>query len=133
MVWKPATHALRALVIALLLPLALSAGLPTLARALGGAAVHVCQCEARAGHSACACPICHPDDEGLRISEESIRGKCGADDLAFGGALGVAVLTASFVVLPAPSAAHEAEAAPPALASRAAREPPTPPPRLLPV
>jgi hypothetical protein len=117
-------------VLALVLPLALSSALPTLAHVLGGPLAHTCHCEIRGGHSTCACPICNPDRDDLKLSEESIRGKCGDDDLTFGAALGSAVLPAAGVtVLPAdvsrkarPIAAH-----PPASVFR---PPPTPPPRL---
>jgi hypothetical protein len=88
-------------VLALVLPLALSSALPMFARALGGPLPHVCHCEIRGGHSTCGCPICNPDRDDLRLSDASIRGKCGDDDLAFGGALGSAVLPAAgFTVLP---------------------------------
>jgi len=63
---------LRALVFALMLPLAFSAGLPALARVLHGPATHVCHCEARGGHTSCACPVCHPDDSELAFSDEAI-------------------------------------------------------------
>ncbi len=132
--WKPASQALRALVLALLLPLALSTGrigLPGLARILGGPATHVCHCEVRVGHTTCACAICHPDREDYRASEESIRGTCGDDDLVAGGALGVAILVAPFVVQPRPRASRAASVDPPALASLAPPAPPTPPPRVV--
>jgi len=121
--------AARFLVLALILPLALSTALPGFARAVAGPAAHFCRCEIRGGHSTCACPICNPDRADLRLSEESIRGKCGDDDLVFGGALAVALAPgAGFVVLrPA------VDRAPPPF-SHAVRldvhlTPPTPPPR----
>jgi hypothetical protein len=74
-------------VLALVLPLCLSSALPIFARALGGPVVHVCHCAAHGGPASCGCPICNPDRDDLAFSEESIRGKCGDDDLAFGAAL----------------------------------------------
>jgi hypothetical protein len=87
----------RLMIVALVLPLALSVLFPAFAKMVAGPAPHVCRCEVRGGHSTCACPICNPDRaEELTASEESIRGRCGDDDLTFGGALGVAVLSPDF-------------------------------------
>src|SRR3982750_1842300 len=85
-------QALRALVLLLLLPLAFSSAMPTLARVLHGPLTHVCHCEARGGEAPRPCPICHSDRSEFAFSEEAIRGRCGDDDTAFGGALGLAVI-----------------------------------------
>jgi hypothetical protein len=99
------------------------------ARALGGPTVHVCQCEIRGGHSTCGCPICNPDRDDLRLSEASIRGKCGDDDLAFGAALGSAVAPpAGFIVLPPDVNGALEPVRSPHLPS-VFLTPPTPPPR----
>jgi hypothetical protein len=127
---KPPKAALRALVFALLLPLAFTGGLPMLARVIGGPLTDVCHCEVRGGHATCACPICHADSDEFRLTDESIRGKCGDDDVAFGGAIGVAVLAPGFVLAPAPRAGAASVRAPPNLDSAVKPEPPTPPPRL---
>ncbi len=129
-VWKAMwMRRVHVFVLMLALPLALSSALPTFAYALGGPATHVCKCEIRGGHSTCGCPICNPDRDDLRLSEASIRGKCGDEDLAFGAALGSAVAPpAGFVVLP-PDMSGALE---PALAPRLPSlflTPPTPPPR----
>jgi hypothetical protein len=117
------------LVLALVLPLALSSALPIFARAAGGPTPHVCQCAIRGGHSTCGCPVCNPDRDDLRLSEASIRGKCGDDDAVFGAALGSAVAApAGFTVIPP----NVTRVAPPSLWPRLAtvfRTPPTPPPR----
>jgi hypothetical protein len=124
-------QALRALVFVLLLPLAFSAGLPTLARVLHGPATHVCCCEVRGGHSTCACPVCHPDREDLALSEESLRGRCGDEDVAFGAALGFAVIAPALHVPAAPLVGPLLSRAPPREKLCFAPEPNTPPPRSL--
>ena len=94
----------RALFFALvLLPLAFSSSLPAYARIVSGQAAHVCACETRGGHTTCACPICHPDREDLRLTEESIRGRCGDDDVTFGAALDAALPQALFAFFAPPS------------------------------
>jgi hypothetical protein len=125
--WRSWAHVF---VLALVLPLALSSALPMFARALGGPVVHVCKCEIRGGHSTCGCPICNPDRDDLRLSEASIRGQCGDEDLAFGAALGSAVAPpAGFVVLP-PELAGALGPAPAPRIPGVFLPPPTPPPRL---
>jgi hypothetical protein len=113
----------------LVFPLALSSAFPAFARWVAGPRIHVCHCEA--SHSTCACPICHgEDDDTCRLSEASIRGKCGDDDLAFGGALGMAVLPAGVSgFAPAALVAAVPELVTPAVPSRD-RAPPVPPPRV---
>jgi hypothetical protein len=87
----------------LLLPLALAASLPTFARAVAGAAPHVCHCAA--SHSECACPICHPDRDDLDDSDEAIRGQCGDPDVVYGARLGLAVAAPVAALSPAARAA----------------------------
>jgi len=124
--WKRWGHLF---VLALVLPLALSSALPTFARVLGGPTAHVCQCAIRGGHSTCGCPICNPDRDDLRLSEASIRGKCGDDDLAFGAALGSAVTPPpGFIVLP-PDVTRAARPTTSLRLERVFLTPPTPPPR----
>jgi hypothetical protein len=121
------------LVLALLLPLALSSGLPTLARLVGGPAAHVCHCELRGGHSTCACPICNPDRDDLRLSEASIRGKCGDDDEAFGASLGPAVAPPAGVTILSPDLTAEAVPSVPLPHPPVFLRPRTRPPRLAPI
>jgi hypothetical protein len=117
------------LVLALVLPLALSSALPMFARAFSGPAVHVCHCDIRGGHSTCACPVCNPDRDDLTLSEASLRGKCGDDDLAFGASLGSAVAPPpGVVVVPPDLTGEQAPGIPPRLAL-VFLTPPTPPPR----
>jgi hypothetical protein len=123
------TRALHVLVLSLVLPLSLSGALPVFARALGGPTVHVCHCAAHGGPASCGCPICNPDRDDLAFSVESLRGKCGDDDLAFGAALGAAVAPPAGVTVLPPDLVAETS---PVIALRAAlvyRTPPTPPPR----
>jgi hypothetical protein len=120
----------RVVLFALLLPLGLSGTLPVFARALGGPRVHVCRCEAKGGHSTCACPICHPDRKDYRLSKESIRGQCGDEDPVFGADLAIALPPSrAFTVVRAPvspSPAAPLESAAPELVL----PPPLPPPRV---
>jgi hypothetical protein len=125
-VWKRLLHVL---VLALVLPLCLSSALPIFARALGGPAVHVCHCAAHGGPASCGCPICNPDRDDLAFSEESLRGKCGDDDLAFGAALGSAVAPPAGVTVVAPDLFAQTA---PSVSDRFRSvflTPPTPPPR----
>jgi hypothetical protein len=122
-------QALRALVFALLLPLAFTSGLPMLARVLHGPATHVCHCEMRGGHSTCACPICHAGDPELTFSDASIRGRCGDEDVAFGAPFGFAVVAPAFRVSLAPLVGRAETRAPPSVRARALPEPSVPPPR----
>jgi hypothetical protein len=125
-VWKRWGHVF---VLALVLPLALSSALPIFARVLGGPQVHVCHCAMHGGESTCGCPICNPDRDDLQLSEESIRGKCGDDDLAFGAALGTAVAPpAGFTIIPPDITGETPSAVSPRL-PLVFLTPPTPPPR----
>ena len=121
----------RAIIVALVLPLGFAGALPSFARIVSGEAPHVCHCEMRGGHATCACPICHPDREDLRLTEESIRGRCGDKDVVFSAALDVAVPHVFFAFYAPPSL----RAPPPHReAGRPARifvAPPTPPPRAI--
>ena len=121
------TSLLRAIVLALLLPLASSGALPFWAQLAGVEGPHVCHCSIEK-HD-CICPKCHPDhEEELLFSSESLTGRCGDDEVAFGGKAICAVLPASSVI--APMVTRTAIA--PAFLwtpSDLARPPPTPPPR----
>jgi hypothetical protein len=116
-------------VLALVLPLAFSSALPIFARALGGPAVHVCHCAAHGGPASCGCPICNPDRDDLAFSEESLRGKCGDDDLAFGAALGSAVAPPAGFVVALPNLVSVARRTSAPQIPAVFFTPPTPPPR----
>jgi hypothetical protein len=120
----------RVVLFALLLPLGLSGTLPVFARALGGPRVHVCRCEAKGGHSTCACPICHPDRKDYRLSEESIRGQCGDEDLVFGAALAISLPPSSAFTVQRAPVSPSARPSPESAAPELVLPPPTPPPRL---
>jgi hypothetical protein len=115
-----------ALALALSASIGAGGALPWIARALSGPAAHFCHCST---HFDCLCARCHPDDEGLRFSDASIKGQCG-DDEAF------AVGKAFTAIVPPPLGVPVALGSPsrppppsPALTSALARPPPTPPPR----
>jgi hypothetical protein len=116
-------------VLALVLPLAFSSALPIFARALGGPAIHVCRCAAHGGPASCGCPICNPDRDDLAFSEESIRGKCGDDDLAFGATLGSAVAPPPGFIVLGPSLVAVSTPSLTAHLMAVFLTPPTPPPR----
>ena len=127
-VWRRWGHVF---VLALVLPLALSSALPALARILGGPMAHVCHCDVRGGHSTCACPVCNPDRDDLRLSEASLRGKCGDDDPVAGASLGAAVpLPPGVTIVPA-DLSGEAMPDVPGRRALVFLTPPTPPPRPL--
>lgn len=117
----------RALVFALALPLATSGALPLWAQLAGVEGPHVCHCSVEK-HD-CVCPKCNPEHEDmLRLSSESLKGRCGDDDVGFGGKAICAVLSSSSTLTPI--AARVLVPAPPAPPTPLApREPPTPPPR----
>ncbi|MBX3263530.1 MAG: hypothetical protein KF782_27915 [Labilithrix sp.] len=119
----------RALVLALALPLASAGALPFWAQLAGVEAPHVCHCSIEK-HD-CVCPKCNPEhEEEMLLSSESLKGRCGDDDVAFAGKAICAVLPASSVLAPI---ARRTAVAPPSWRrpSDLARPPPTPPPRHL--
>ena len=118
---------LRVLVFALAVPLASSGALPFWAQLAGVEGPHVCHCSIEK-HD-CVCPKCNPEhEEDMLFTSESLKGRCGDDEIAFGGKAICAVLPASGVL--APIGSRTAIALPAArLVSDLARPPPTPPPR----
>jgi hypothetical protein len=122
-----ATTLLRALVFALALPLASSGALPFWVQIAGIEAPHVCHCSV--DKHDCVCARCNPDhEEELLVTSESLKGRCGDDDVAFGGKALCAVLPPASVL--APVAAHTTIERPSILLlSELVRPPPTPPPR----
>jgi len=90
--------------------------------------VHVCHCQA--SHQDCLCVKCHPDNEDLRLSEESLRGQCGDDDvIAFGKAMRATVHAAMVSVPRSAFVAWVPAVDPASLHSRPARKPALPPPK----
>ena len=118
---------LRALVFALVLPLATSGALPLWAQLAGVEAPHVCHCSIEK-HD-CVCARCNPDlEEDLLVTSESLTGRCGDDEVAFGGKAICAVLPAGSIL--APIASRTSIASPVCVpVDDLARAPPTPPPR----
>jgi hypothetical protein len=90
---------LRALVFALVLPLASSGALPFWAQLAGVDGPHVCHCSLEK-HD-CVCARCNPDHEDeMLLTSESLKGRCGDDELAFAGKAICAVLPPSTVLAP---------------------------------
>ncbi len=118
---------LRALIFALVLPLASSGALPFWAQLAGVEGPHVCHCSLEK-HD-CVCPRCDTDpDAADYLSSESLKGRCGDDELAFGGKALAAVLVAPVVVTaPSRDAFLARELA--VEHTRPSPPPPTPPPR----
>jgi hypothetical protein len=125
-----ALRSLRALVLLLVVPLALSWSLPALARVVAGPPAHVCHCDMRHGHSACACPKCFPDREDLGFSEDALRGQCGDDFEALRDPrwFDVFAPSAPFVFAPA-LVTPLPQIHPPHLRSEAPKPPPRKPPK----
>lgn len=122
--WLSAVRALVALLAALV---AAGAALPVLARLHAGEHAHVCHCDTRGGHAACACPVCFPelqDDDAL--GHASVSGKCGDDDAGWRTLATPGVLAAAYVV--APAAGRVAGLAEPDLVTGEGRAPPEVPP-----
>jgi hypothetical protein len=118
------------LVLALILPLALSSALPAFARVIAGPTPHVCHCQMSGGRGAMSdCPICNPDRDDLWLTEAALRGTCGDEDLVFGATLGVAVLAPPGVTILPPEVAREALPDAPLRLAAVFVAPPTPPPR----
>jgi len=74
-------------------------------------------------------PVCHPDDSELAFSDEAIRGRCGDDDVAFGAALGFAVIAPALRVESATPHGARAVACSYVFRARPMPEPSVPPPR----
>lgn len=74
----------------LLVPLLLASAGPAFARAIAGAAPHVCQCDAR--HTDCVCSICHREENRDEPLRPTMKGVCGDQDVAFEASQAVAVL-----------------------------------------
>ena len=118
---------LRALVFALLLPLASSGALPVWAQLAGVEAPHVCHCSIEK-HD-CVCAKCNPElEEELLFTSESLLGRCGDDEVLFGAKAICAVLPASSIISPIASRISIALPLRRAI-SDLARPPPVPPPR----
>lgn len=118
---------LRLLVLALAVPLMSSGALPLWALLAGVEAPHVCHCSI--DKHDCVCAKCNPEhEEDFLVTSESLTGRCGDDEIAFGGKAICAVLPAPSIL--APIASRTSIALPiPRLLSDLARPPPTPPPR----
>lgn len=117
----------RLLVLVLSLSIATSGALPLWALLIGVEAAHVCRCSIEK-HD-CVCAKCNPDQDEMRVSGESLSGRCGDDDMAFGGKAIAALPSAPMMIVEDPPAPIDVEvqaAEPVVLPPRA---PPKPPPR----
>ena len=118
---------LRALVLALALPLVTSGALPLWAQLAGVEAPHVCHCSI--DKHDCVCAKCNPElEEDLLFTSESLLGRCGDDEVLFGGKAICAVLPAASILSPIASRISIALPVHRTIADLA-RPPPVPPPR----
>jgi hypothetical protein len=117
------------MVLALVIPIAVSQWMPIFARVIAGAPVHVCHCDTQGPHAECSCPICSPGRDDLISDDIAVRGSCGDDATPPGKALLMpAILPASSKLIPySERAPRVAGLAPPP--DGPTFEPPTPPPR----
>jgi hypothetical protein len=118
----------RVLVFALFLPLTSSGALPFWAQLAGVEGPHVCHCSL--DHHDCVCPRCDTDpDAATYLSSESLKGRCGDDELAFGGKAITVVLGSAVAVVAVPP--HDELLPIEATTTRARLRgpPPTPPPQ----
>ncbi len=124
-----------AVAFAVLAPMSLGPALSPLARALGGAAVHLCACGMVPG--TCGCPECEELERQHKLDERprpypTFKSQCTDDEITAGfPALPPTVPLATFVLAgPPPDPIAQADSPPPAR-SRDPVRPPTPPPRSL--
>lgn len=89
--------ALRAIVFVLVSSIATLGALPFWAQLAGVEGPHVCHCSTEK-HD-CICVKCHPDRDDMVLSTESLKGRCGDDEIAFGGKAFAAIPPASSIVL----------------------------------
>lgn len=102
--------------------------LPVWAELAGVEGPHVCHCSA--DHHGCVCAHCGTDQDGKALRAVStVKGRCGDDEVAFGGRGFVAVLVPPLARVPAAcgEGIPAVRAALPRIRLRA--RPPTPPPR----
>lgn len=120
---------LRLLVLILALPLASAGALPVWAQLVGVEAPHVCHCSL--DHHDCVCPRCQTDPDAEEyLSAASLKGRCGDDEIAFGGSAMRAVLDAPCgPLLEAPSCSAPNGFFTTSPPGRDRTRPPTPPPR----
>ena len=121
--------ALRALVIALTVALGSAGTLPLWATLLGVEGPHACHCSR--DHHDCVCARCHTDpDAAMRISSETLKARCGDDEVVYGGHRAIAI-TPAFAGVPVASsfARTKVRAHVDWLRSRDRAEPLIPPPR----
>jgi hypothetical protein len=109
----------------LLVPLLLVSAGPGLARAVAGAAPHVCRCDA--AHTDCVCTLCHPDGDE-HAARPLVKGVCGDQDLAFGAwhVAGVLPRAPDTLVRPPVSAFAVTDLAPARGRAHSSIEPPPP-------
>lgn len=102
--------------------------LPVWAQLAGVEGPHVCHCST--DHHDCVCARCHTDGDAKRYrTVETVKGRCGDDEVGFGGHGVTAVLAAGPAPLPAADATEHEDATPPRMRPLRRSRPPTPPPR----
>lgn len=119
----------RFVLVVLVMSLASGGVLPVWAQLAGIEGPHVCHCST--DHHDCVCAHCGTDHDAKAFrSVAHVKGRCGDDEVAFGGRGFVAIVPQAGVLVVTPTAAHVIDAAAPSLRTRLRRRPPTPPPRL---
>jgi hypothetical protein len=115
------------LVLALVLPIALSSALPVFAHIVAGPTPDLCCCGMERAH----CPRCNPVSRDAQLSQLPHCGRCGDQDAVLGGALGTAILPSSGVLVAEPSLAMRMPAVVSNHLAPVFLLPSTPPPRFV--
>lgn len=119
------------LVLLVVLVCSVAAGgmLPAWAQLVGVEGAHVCHCST--DHHDCVCAHCGTDPDGKAFRAVStVKGRCGEDEVAFGGRGFNAILSPPIAGVPAAEVVEAtAMGVSPASITRLRARPPTPPPR----
>lgn len=119
----------RLVVLVATLPFVTAGALPAWAELLGAEQPHICHCSR--DHHGCVCVRCHTDpDAEMGVSSDSMKGRCGDDDVVAGGAHAKITVLRAGVELGLAPAPLEGRTAIDRLVEPSSRDraPPTPPP-----
>jgi len=116
------------LITLLMLSLGSSGALPVWAQLVGVEGPHVCHCSLEK-HD-CVCPRCNTDpDAAMFLSAESLKGRCGDDEVAFGGRGIIAIAPSPDLFVKAPEQRAPRKLSPLEQPEPIASRPEVPPPR----